>query len=67
VGTGFELLKEFCGSIATVMAGTASVESDFSEINWIKDSNSSSMKDLTLESILHCKQYEDLLQMFQKM
>ncbi len=65
VGEGFELLQEYCGGLASVMAGTASVESDFSLINWTKDANSSSMTDFTLESILHCKQHEKLLKMFQ--
>lgn len=63
VGICFEMLQEYCGGLASVMAGTASVESDFSLINWTKDSNSSSMTDFTLESILHCKQYEKLLKM----
>lgn len=63
-GEGFELLQEFCGGLASVMAGTATVESDFSVINWTKDPNSSSMTDFTLESILHCNQHELLLKMF---
>ena len=60
VGKGYELLRDYCGGIASVMAGTATVESDFSLINWTKDSHSSSMTDFTLESILHCKQHSML-------
>lgn len=66
VGQGFECLQQYCGGLASVMAGTASVESDFSLINWTKDLNSSSMTDFTLESILHSKQHEKLVQMFRK-
>lgn len=64
VGNGYELLRECCGGLASVMAGTASVESDFSKINWTKDAHSISMTDFTLESILHCKQHNSLVQLF---
>ena len=33
----FEILRDFCGGIATVFANTASVESDFSILGWEKD------------------------------
>jgi hypothetical protein len=56
----FEILRDFCGGIATVFANTASVESDFSILGWVKDEYSLSMTDLSLEGILHCKQYEIL-------
>lgn len=62
VGDGFDLLRDYCGcgGIACVMAGTASVESDFSLIIWTKDPHSASMTDFTLGWILHCKQHDKL-------
>jgi hypothetical protein len=53
----FEILRDFCGGIATVFANTASVESDFSILGWEKDKFRLSMTDLSLEGIMHCKQY----------
>lgn len=40
VEKGYELLQEYFGGIASVMTRTASVESDFSLINWTKDPHS---------------------------
>jgi hypothetical protein len=56
----FEILRDFCGGIATVFANTASVESDFSILGWEKDQYRLSITDLSLEGILHCKQYKKL-------
>ena len=56
----FEILRDFCGGIATVFANTASVESDFSILGWEKDQYRLSLTDLSLEDILHCKQYKKL-------
>jgi len=56
----FEILRDFCGGIATVFANTASVESDFSILGWEKDKFRLSITDLSLEGIMHCKQYEML-------
>jgi hypothetical protein len=56
LGDDYEILQEFCGDIASVLPSTASVEADFSLINWTKDAYSRSMTDFSLESILHCKQ-----------
>ena len=56
----FEILRDFCGGIATVFANTASVESDFSLLGWEKDKYRLSITDLSLEGILHCKQYKKL-------
>ena len=53
----FEILRDFCGGIATVFANTASVESDFSILGWEKDKFRLSMTDLSLEGVMHCKQY----------
>ena len=53
----FEKLKEFCGGLATVFPGTATVESDFSLINYEKNDFRTALTDLSLEGILHSKQY----------
>jgi hypothetical protein len=53
----FEILRDFCGGIAMVFANTASVESDFSILGWEKDKFRLSMTDLSLEGVMHCKQY----------
>ena len=54
----FEILRDFCGGIATMFANTASVESDFSILGWEMDDRRLSMTDLSLEGILHCKQFD---------
>ena len=53
----FALLKRFFGGLASVFPGTATVESDFSLINWEKDDYRASLTDFSLERILHSKQY----------
>ena len=59
VGSGrFEHLKEFCGGLATVFPGTATVESDFSIVNYEKNEYRTSLTDLSLEGILHSKQFK---------
>jgi hypothetical protein len=65
LGNRFPELQEFCGGIASVMPGTASVKADFSVINWTKDPNSKQMTDFPLESILHCKQHGKLQKLFE--
>ena len=65
LGSEFEDLQRFCGAIASIMPGTSSVESDFSLINCSKDSSSQSLTDFSLESILHCKQYQKLRDLFE--
>ena len=50
-------LKEFCAGLATVFPGTATVESDFSIINFEKNIYRSALTDLSLKGILHCKQF----------
>jgi hypothetical protein len=57
----FALLKRFFGGLASVFPGTATVESDFSLINWEKDDYRASLTDFSLEGILHSKQYFELL------
>jgi hypothetical protein len=53
----FEVLRDFCGGIATVFPNTATVESDFSELGWEKDVYRKCITDLSLEGVLQCKQY----------
>jgi hypothetical protein len=50
----------FAGGLATVYPGTSRVESDFSIMNWEKDVYRSSLMDLSLEGIMHSKQFEKL-------
>ena len=53
----FDLLREYCGGIVSIMPGTATVEQNFSLISWSKDPNSWGMTNFTPESILHCQQH----------
>ena len=58
VGSGqFENLKEFCGGLDTVFPGTATVESDFSIVNFEKNDHRAALTNLSLEGILHSKQF----------
>ena len=63
----FGLLKRFFGGLASIFPGTATVESDFSLINWEKDDYRAGLTDFSLEGILHCKQYFKLLEVAHKM
>jgi len=65
LGSAFEYLQRFCGAIPSIIPGTISVESDFSLINWTKDFSSQSLTDFSLESILHCKKYQKLRDLFE--
>jgi hypothetical protein len=56
----FPLLQKFCGGLALAFPNTASVESEFSIINWEKDTSRQGLTDFSLEGILHCRQYNDL-------
>jgi hypothetical protein len=66
LGREYDDLRNYCGGIASVMPGTASVESDFSIINWTKDPNSQRLTDCSLEAILHCKQFGSLRKLFEE-
>jgi hypothetical protein len=54
--------RGFCGALATVFPGTASVEADSSVIKWEKDEYRTSLADISLEGILHAKQFRELAQ-----
>jgi hypothetical protein len=53
----FDVLRDFCGGIATVFPNTASVESDFSILGYEKDAHRLSITDLALEGVMQSKQY----------
>ena len=57
-GRNLDILKDFCGCLATVFPNTASVDSDFSQLAWEKDEYRMSITDLSLEGVLQCKQFE---------
>ena len=52
------LLYAFYGGLATVFPGTATVESDFSDLKWTKDVYSVSLSDFSLEAKLHTRQFD---------
>lgn len=60
----FKQLEKFCGGLATVFPVTAQVESDFSVLKSEKDDFRTSITDLSLEGIMHSKQF-DALKKFQ--
>ncbi len=60
----FKELQEFCGGLATIFPGTSTVESDFSIINYEKNQYRSALSDLSLEGILHCKQFPKLQKLY---
>jgi hypothetical protein len=49
---------EFYGGLATVFPGTSVVESNFSVVNCEKSTNRQSLSDISLEGILHAKQFD---------
>jgi hypothetical protein len=60
----YDVLRDFCGGIATVPANTATVESDFSVLGWEKDEHRMCLSDLALEGIMQSKQFELLSNLF---
>lgn len=57
----FEMLKEFCGGIATVFPNSTTVEADFSRLGLEKTEYRKSLTDLSLEGVLHSKQFNVLV------
>ena len=53
----FPILRDFCGGLATVFPGTATVESDFSIVKYVKNDFRTALTDFSLEGILHTKQF----------
>lgn len=56
----YPTLIEYCGGMASVFANTATVEADFSVVGCEKNDKRTSMTDVSLEGILHCKQWKSL-------
>jgi hypothetical protein len=56
----FSHLMAFSSGLATLFPGTAVVESYFSVLKYEKNSCRTSLLDLTLEGIMHSKQYDAL-------
>ena len=54
----FNILRDFCGGIATIFPNTGTVESDFSIPGWERDEYRQSLTDLSLEEIMQCKQFK---------
>lgn len=52
----FERLHSFCGGLATVLANTTSVQSDFSILKWELDENRTTLMHLSIEGIFQAKQ-----------
>ena len=67
LGTRFPNLLRFAAGLATVMSGTATVEADFSIINYERNSYRSALTNFSLEGILHSRQLEKLRQTFNEM
>jgi hypothetical protein len=61
IGVRFERLRQFFGSLATILANSTSVESDFSILKWEKDEFRSALMDKSLEGMFQSKQYEILM------
>jgi hypothetical protein len=55
LGNRFPYMLRFAASLANVMPGTATVEADFSTINYEKDDHRSALTSLSLEGILHSR------------
>ena len=53
----YNLLQRFTDSLASIFPGTYTVESDFSVVKHEKTKNRVNLTDVSLEGILHAKQY----------
>ena len=56
----FPMLQQLCGGLATAFPNTSSVESDFSVVQWEKDSSRTRLTNLSLAGVMHAKQYDML-------
>jgi hypothetical protein len=63
LGIRFAKLRQFCGGLATVFPGTATVESDFSVLKWEYDEFRSTLSELSLEGIMQCKQFKKVVEL----
>jgi hypothetical protein len=62
-GRKLNRLRDFCGGLASIFPNTASVESDFSILGWEMDSHRRSLMDISLEGIMQCGQWEELVKL----
>ncbi len=67
LGNCFPYMLRFAADLAGVMPGTATVEADFSTINYEKDDHRSALTSFSLQGILHLRQLEKLRQTFNEM
>jgi hypothetical protein len=56
----FMQLCQLCGGFTTAFPNTTSVESDFSIVKWEKNDSRSNLTSLSLASIMHAKQFEQI-------
>ena len=63
----FLMLVQFSGGMASIFPGTSTVESDFSIIGWEKDEYRTQLSNLSLEGILHAKQFDEMQRIKQQM
>jgi hypothetical protein len=63
----FPYMLRFATGLASIMLGTATVEADFSTINYEKDDHCFALTSFSLEGILHSRQLEKLRQTFNEM
>ncbi|KAF4029711.1 hypothetical protein GN244_ATG18548 [Phytophthora infestans] len=54
----FATLKRFAGGLTSAFPGTATVESDFSILKWEKSPLKSRLTNVSLEGVLHAKQFD---------
>jgi hypothetical protein len=59
-GEKFTLLRDFAAGFASVFPPIATVDSDFSVFKWEENKFRSALTDISLEGILHYRQYEAL-------
>lgn len=60
VQSQFPKLCKFAGGLATVYPGTTRVDSDYSIIGWEKNEYRTALMDLSLEGVMHAKQFSEL-------
>ena len=60
----FDVLRDFCGGIATIFANTATVESDFSVLGWEKDEYRMSLTNLSSLGCLWSPSQSTIPQMY---
>ena len=57
LGKDYQLLRDFFSGFASIFPDTSTIESDYSIMGWGKDKYRISLTDLSLEGILHSKQF----------